>query len=101
MPEITVAVVGTSFKGAAAAECIARAAVGYVPRLVREAGNKNDHNAVQVHILGAFVGFVPRAHNSALAAAMDNGAEPTAMVTRAATVERGRVKVEPLITVTW
>lgn len=101
MPELTVAVVGIPFKGAKAVECAARAPVGYVPRLVRDAVNKHDRNAVQVHILGMFVGFVPKSHNSALAAAMDRGAEPRAIVTRAAEIKRGRIYIEPLISVAW
>lgn len=100
MPEITVAVVGIDVKGAAGIECAVRAPVGHVARLVREI-HPRDRNAVQVHLLGRWVGYVPRTHNEELAAAMDNGAEPSATVSRQATAERGRIKQEPLIRVTW
>jgi hypothetical protein len=102
MPQMTVAVVGINFKGAAATECIVRAAAGYAARLVREPTNRYDSNAVQVHVLGMNVGFIPKTHNLALATAMDSGAEPIAIVTRAATTDtRGRIKQEPLLSVTW
>lgn len=101
MPEMTCAIVGVNFRGPNAVQCLARAPVGHVCRLVRESNNQYDSNAVQVHALGMFVGFVPRTHNPALAAAMDRGIEPTAIITRALRVERGRVKSEALITVSW
>lgn len=100
MAEITCAIVGLNFKGASARECLSRAQVGYVVRLVRE-NHKQDRNAVQVHVLGMNVGYVPRTHNPAMAAAMDRGAEVTAMITRALVVDRNRVKSDALITVTW
>lgn len=101
MPAIRVAVVGTKFHGANAVECAARAPVGYVARLVRDRDNKYDPNAVAVWLLGLHCGFVPRAHNAALAAAMDAGAEVAATVVRQGGVRRGRMEPEPLIEVTW
>jgi hypothetical protein len=100
MAEVTCAIVGLNFHGTNARECLARAQVGYVCRLVRE-NHPSDRNAVQVHVLGMWVGYVPRTHNPDMAKALDRGATVTAIITRALVVEGRRVKSDALITVSW
>lgn len=82
-------------------ECAARALVGQAARLVRDRENKHDRNAVAVWLLGRDCGFVPASHNAGLAAAMDSGAEPYAVVVQQGKVGRGRMMPEVLVEVTW
>ena len=55
--------------------------------LVREADNRHDRNAVRVDWRGQPLGYVPRAENRALAAAMDRGEKIEA---RVATLKKHR-----------
>lgn len=103
--QLDTVIVGTGFKGQSAIEAVGMMTAGDTVRLVRDRGNRYDTNAVACHFLGIHVGFVPKVANPRLAAAMDAGAAPTAIVTTAATVDerRGgqRVKIEPKIRITW
>lgn len=54
--------------------------VGDALELIREPDNKHDHNAIRVEWRGHKLGYVPRAQNSAVAAAMDVGGRLTARV---------------------
>lgn len=101
MPQIRVAVVGTKFKGAAGMECAARARIGDAARLVRDHSNTYDANAIAVHLLGRDCGYLPKTHNSEIAAAMDAGATPVAQVVREGQVNRGQMRPEVLIEVSW
>ena len=50
--------------------------------LVREPGNRHDANAIRVEWRGQKLGYVPRAENRALAAAMDQGDRLVARIER-------------------
>jgi hypothetical protein len=50
--------------------------------LVREPSNRHDANAIRVEWRGRKLGYVPRAENAAIAAAMDRGARVEARVAR-------------------
>ena len=52
------------------------------PSLIREPENRHDANAVRVEWNGRRLGYVPRAENRALAAAMDRGERVEARVRR-------------------
>jgi hypothetical protein len=52
--------------------------VGDALTLVREPGNKHDRNAIRVDWRGHQLGYVPRAQNRAVAAALDAGDKLTA-----------------------
>jgi len=54
--------------------------VGDALALVREPDNKHDRSAIRVEWHGHQLGYVPRAQNRAVAAAMDAGAKLTARV---------------------
>lgn len=56
--------------------------VGDALRLAREPENAHDAQAVRVEWRGHKLGYVPRAHNAALAWAMDRGEIPDARVSR-------------------
>ncbi len=56
--------------------------VGDRLELVREADNAHDANAVRVEWHGRKLGYLPRAENGAVAAAMDRGARVEARVAR-------------------
>jgi hypothetical protein len=56
--------------------------VGDRLELVREADNAHDGNAVRVDWHGRKLGYLPRAENGAVAAAMDRGARVEARVAR-------------------
>lgn len=101
--EINAAVVGTKFRPnvAEALDALGKMNEGDVVRLEREPGNQHDRNAVQVHFLSVFVGYIPKVANPLLAAAMDAGAQPVAIV-RKAPVVRGRfIQQEPLLQIAW
>ena len=50
--------------------------------LVREAGNEHDANAIRVEWRGQKLGYLPRAENRAVAAAMDNGDKVDARIAK-------------------
>jgi len=50
--------------------------------LVREADNRHDRKAVRVEWRGHKIGYVPRAENRALAAAMDAGERVSARISK-------------------
>jgi hypothetical protein len=50
--------------------------------LVREAGNEHDGNAIRVEWRGQKLGYLPRAENRAVAAAMDNGDKVDARIAK-------------------
>ena len=54
--------------------------VGDALALIREPDNKHDRNAIRVEWRGHQLGYVPRAQNRAVAAAMDAGDKLTARV---------------------
>lgn len=54
--------------------------VGDALTLIREPDNKHDRNAIRVEWKGHQLGYVPRAQNRAVAAAMDAGDRLTARV---------------------
>lgn len=54
--------------------------VGDALTLIREPDNRHDHNAIRVEWRGKKLGYVPRAQNRAVAAAMDAGDHLTARV---------------------
>src|SRR6185369_946344 len=56
--------------------------VGDPLRLVREPGNRHDPDAIRVDWRGRQLGYVPRAHNRALAAALDAGDKLVARISR-------------------
>lgn len=62
---------GTQYHAASAVW--AQLQVGDALTLVREAGNRHDRNAIRVDWNGQTLGYVPRAENRALAAALDRG----------------------------
>lgn len=50
--------------------------------LVREADNEHDSNAIRVEWRGRKLGYLPRAENRAVAAAMDNGDKVDARIAK-------------------
>lgn len=58
--------------------------VGDALALRREPGNRHDGNAIRVEWRGHMLGYVPRAENRAVAAAMDGGDRLSARVSRLA-----------------
>lgn len=54
--------------------------IGDALELIREPDNKHDRNAIRVEWQGHKLGYVPRAQNRAVAAAMDAGDRLTARV---------------------
>jgi hypothetical protein len=62
--------------------------------LVREPANPHDTNAIRVDWNGRTLGYVPRTRNSALAAALDEGAPITARVSRLQSNRNPRLRVE-------
>lgn len=59
-----------------------RLKVGDALNLVREPENRHDVNAIRVEWQGHKLGYVPRAENSTVAAAMDGGEKLSARVSR-------------------
>ncbi len=94
------ALVGTKFRGQAAIDTMLRMREGDAVRLEREPSNRYDANAIQVHFLGMFVGFIAKLANPRIAAAMDRGCDVQATVISGATMVRGRPG-EPLLNVFW
>lgn len=64
----------------AAGELLPEMKVGDALELIREADNKHDRHAIRVEWRGHKLGYVPRAENRAVAAAMDAGDKLTARV---------------------
>ena len=56
--------------------------VGDALSLIREPDNRHDRNAIRVEWRGQKLGYVPRAENRAVAAAMDQGDRLTARIAR-------------------
>ncbi len=56
--------------------------VGDTLTLVREPDNLHDRNAIRVDWRGRQIGYVPRSHNRAVAAAMDAGEPFVARISR-------------------
>ncbi len=101
MTETATVIVGTKYKGAEAVGAVEKMRPGDAITLRRDGYNRHDANAVECWFLGMMVGFVPKITNPAIARAFDAGHRPTASVTAAARIERGKVRVEPKITVRW
>lgn len=68
--------------------------VGDALRLEREPGNVHDSRAVRVEWQGHKLGYVPRAHNDALAWAMDRGETLSARVSRLQPHRNPRKRIE-------
>ncbi len=66
----------------ALAEVRAQLKVGDALSLVREPGNRHDANAIRIDWRGRPLGYVPRAANRALAAALDRGEPLSARISR-------------------
>lgn len=66
----------------AASEMWGEMQVGDVLDLIREPDNRHDHNAIRVEWRGHKLGYVPRAENRAVAAAMDQGDKLLARIAR-------------------
>lgn len=62
--------------------------------LVREPDNPHDARAIRVDWKGHTLGYVPRAQNAALAAALDEGAPMTARISRLRPSRSPRLRVE-------
>jgi predicted dienelactone hydrolase len=103
MREMTIptVLVGTSFKGAAAIEAIAKMVAGSAVRLTREPENRHDAFAVACHYLGAHVGYIPKRTNPRIAQALDCGVPVHCTVSEPGLVRGHRVVTEPKLTVTW
>lgn len=100
MPEITAVIVGSKNYDCAL-DALQKMNEGDVVRLEREPANSYDRNAVACHFLGIKIGFIPKVANPPLAAAMDAGAQPVAIV-RKVPIIRGRfVQQEPLLQIAW
>lgn len=79
MSEAFVTVVGTHFRGSEAKQAVNALVVGETDfQFEREPDNEYDANAIQVIHAGEFIGYLARANNHNLAAALDAGAEFTA-----------------------
>ena len=66
----------------AAGEQWAQLRVGDHLDLIRESDNRHDRNAIRVEWRGHKLGYVPRAENRAIAAALDQGDKLVARITR-------------------
>ena len=101
MAEIPCAVVGTKFRGRDAMKAIGLMKPGDPVRLDREAHNQHDSNAVAVYYLSLHVGYLPRQANPRIAAAMDAGITPAAVVEITPIVRGNWIDREPRILVSW
>jgi hypothetical protein len=99
--ELRTAIVGTKFRGEDAIKVLGEMGQGAVVTLKHEADNEHDENAVAVYGSGTHLGYIPRAHNHALADALKRGATITGRITTEAIVDKGDVKFAPKITVSW
>ena len=68
--------------------------VGDALQLEREPGNAYDGRAVRVQWRGRMLGYVPRAHNAAIAWAMDRGDTLSARVSRLQPQRSARKRIE-------
>ena len=100
MPEISTVVVGIKWRGSAALDAVERMSPGDPVRLERE-NHPKDANAIRVHYLGVWVGYVPRQSNKTIAPAMDAGAAVTAVVEAPAGINRSFIYREPKLKVAW
>lgn len=64
----------------ALAECLPQIRVGDALELVREPENRHDAQAIRVEWRGRKLGYLPRAQNRAISAALDRGERLTARV---------------------
>lgn len=76
--EITTPLMGANFRSIEAKELVKRTPLGAKGKLVRDAGNEYDSNAVQILLTDeagneVFVGFVSREMNQGIAPIMDTG----------------------------
>lgn len=101
MPQQSAAVVGIRHRGPEALAAVRQMKAGDRVRLVREADNPYDGNAVQIWFMAMFIGYVPKVANPSIAAAMDAGIAPEAVVDMAPIVRGGWLDREPRILVTW
>jgi hypothetical protein len=100
MPELNTVITGSNFKGKAAVAAVARLRAGDPVTVYREPQNRHDANAVAVTAFDLPIGYIPRVCNAALAAALDEGLEATAVVTEPALIA-GKVIREPKLLVSW
>ena len=56
--------------------------VGDMLELIREPDNRHDHNAIRIEWRGHKLGYVPRAENRSVAAAIDQGDKLVARILR-------------------
>jgi len=68
--------------------------IGDALKLEREPDNVHDARAISVHWRGHKLGYVPRAHNTALAWAMDHGENLDARVSRLQPQRNPRKRIE-------
>lgn len=101
MPNQPAAVVGITHRGPEALAAVRKMKGGDRVRLVREADNPYDSNAVQVWFLAVCIGYVPRVANPRIAAAMDAGIAPEAVVEVSPILRRNWIEREPRILVSW
>lgn len=94
MPDVETVIKGTKFKGKQAVEAAQLLRPGDQIRLVRDARNRYDGNAIECHALGLNLGFVAKEANPRIAAAIDAGAEVRCEVI-------AQTRFEPKIRVSW
>ncbi len=66
---------GLSFRPASAKEAFSRLTEGDNVRLIRDADNQYDSNAVQIHFDGEFIGFVAKEQAAIIAPHLDENAD--------------------------
>ena len=92
-------IVGTKFRGAVAVEAAGRLRKGDALRLERQPDNRHDRNAIAVYFGGVIIGYIPRIVNPRIAPLMDRGDQMEAVVDAPAQMDRGKIVIEPKITV--
>lgn len=101
MPQQSAAVVGIKHRGPEALAAVRKMKAGDRVRLVREADNTYDGNAVQVWFMAVHIGYVPKVANPKIAAAMDAGIAPEALVDVSPILRNNWIEREPRILVSW
>lgn len=101
MPQQSAAVVGIKHRGPEALAAVRQMKAGDRVRLVREPDNQYDSNAVQVWFLAVFIGYIPKVANPRIAAAMDAGIAPEAVVDVSPILRGNRFEREPRMLVRW
>ncbi len=102
MPEQqAAAVVGIKHRPREALDAVRQMKAGDRVRLVREPDNQYDRNAVQVWFLAVHIGYVPKVANPRIAAAMDAGIAPEAVVDVSPILRGNWIDREPRILVSW